>query len=55
MYSAPERKRRAKEKPSLKILLDEAQAVEFSGEIVLADDLSLIKIPRVMENGLPSN
>ncbi|CAH8575348.1 unnamed protein product [Dicrocoelium dendriticum] len=38
---------KAKEKPSLQELLDEAKGVPFDGEIILADDLALVQVPPV--------
>ncbi|KAF5397132.1 Zinc phosphodiesterase ELAC protein 1 [Paragonimus heterotremus] len=36
-----------KEKPSVKILLDQARSVGFDGDVILAEDLALIRIPPV--------
>ncbi|KAF7249212.1 hypothetical protein EG68_08319 [Paragonimus skrjabini miyazakii] len=36
-----------KEKPSVKILLDQAKSVGFDGDVILAEDLVLIRIPPV--------
>ncbi|TNN07486.1 Zinc phosphodiesterase ELAC protein [Schistosoma japonicum] len=39
-----------KSKPSLQIILDQARATDFTGEIILADDQLLVKIPPVTHN-----
>ncbi|KAA0191766.1 putative zinc phosphodiesterase [Fasciolopsis buskii] len=36
-----------KDKPSLQILLDEVKSTKFRGQVVLADDLALIRVPPV--------
>ncbi|THD20729.1 Zinc phosphodiesterase ELAC protein 1 [Fasciola hepatica] len=38
---------RKKEKPSLQILLDEIKSTKFQGQVILADDLALIRVPLV--------
>ncbi|CAH8472592.1 unnamed protein product [Schistosoma rodhaini] len=38
-----------KNKPSLQIILDQAKSTDFSGDIILADDQLLVKIPPVTQ------